>query len=311
MNIKNIAKLSGYSTSTVSRYLNDGKVSKKAKEKISKIIEETGYIPLDSARDMRGKSNKIMIIVQRINSVSASRLLDKLINNIKKEGFTPVIYTTNFNKDEEINNIKYAKAHKYYGVIVYAHSEFLDDYEEFKHMNLIILSQYSNKFKYINYNSEDIFYELTKNVYENNFIKNIVSVGVDQNDIGLLKRVEGTKKYCKEKNIAFSTLNSTFDNPNIKIDNKPNKTYYCCVTDAIAIDLMLKLNSLGYKMREDYFISGVGDYPESKILDLTTIQTDFDDLAKKTIHMLINKDSNSIVANKNIINVKIIYRKST
>ncbi len=43
MNINEIAKLSGVSRATVSRYLNDGYVSEEKKEKIRKVIEETGY----------------------------------------------------------------------------------------------------------------------------------------------------------------------------------------------------------------------------------------------------------------------------
>ena len=50
MNINEIAKLAGVSRTTVSRYLNDGYVSEEKKEKIRKVIQETGYQPSAQAQ---------------------------------------------------------------------------------------------------------------------------------------------------------------------------------------------------------------------------------------------------------------------
>ena len=49
MNINEIAWLAGVSRTTVSRYLNNGYVSEEKKEKIRKVIEETGYQPSTQA----------------------------------------------------------------------------------------------------------------------------------------------------------------------------------------------------------------------------------------------------------------------
>lgn len=58
MNINEIAKLAGVSRTTVSRYLNDGYVSEEKKEKIRKVIQETGYQPSAQAQMLRTKKNK-------------------------------------------------------------------------------------------------------------------------------------------------------------------------------------------------------------------------------------------------------------
>ncbi|MEJ7483044.1 helix-turn-helix transcriptional regulator, partial [Staphylococcus warneri] len=52
-NIDDIAKLAGVSKSTVSRYLNDGSVSMKTKEKLDKIIQEHDYQPNQFAQSLR------------------------------------------------------------------------------------------------------------------------------------------------------------------------------------------------------------------------------------------------------------------
>ena len=43
MTIKEIAQLAGVSSAAVSRYLNGGYVSGEKKDKIRRVIEETGY----------------------------------------------------------------------------------------------------------------------------------------------------------------------------------------------------------------------------------------------------------------------------
>lgn len=55
MNITKIAQLCGVSKTTVSRFLNNGYVSKENKEKIQKVIDETGYVPSSYAKQLRTK----------------------------------------------------------------------------------------------------------------------------------------------------------------------------------------------------------------------------------------------------------------
>ena len=76
MNINEIAKLAGVSRATVSRFLNDGYVSEDKKEKIRKVIEETGYKPSAQAQTLRTKkTNLIGVIIPKINSASISRMV--------------------------------------------------------------------------------------------------------------------------------------------------------------------------------------------------------------------------------------------
>ena len=55
MTIKEIAQLAGVSSAAVSRYLNGGYISEEKKEKIRKVVEETGYQPSAQARMLRPK----------------------------------------------------------------------------------------------------------------------------------------------------------------------------------------------------------------------------------------------------------------
>ena len=68
-NISDIAKLAGVSKSTVSRFLNNGSVSNKTKEKLTKIIKEYDYQPNQFAQSLRARrTNLIGAIIPRMNS---------------------------------------------------------------------------------------------------------------------------------------------------------------------------------------------------------------------------------------------------
>ena len=56
MKISEIAKLAGVSSAAVSRYINGGSISEEKKQKIKKVIEETGYVPNLTARSLRHAS---------------------------------------------------------------------------------------------------------------------------------------------------------------------------------------------------------------------------------------------------------------
>ena len=76
MNINEIAQLAGVSRATVSRYLNEGYVSAEKRERIRKVIRETGYHPSNSAQTLRSrKTNFIGVIIPKINSDSIGKMV--------------------------------------------------------------------------------------------------------------------------------------------------------------------------------------------------------------------------------------------
>lgn len=75
-NIRTIAKKSGYSASTISRFLNkSGYVSDKACKEIQRIIDEMDYVPNAIARDLsKGKSFTIGVVVPHMRAPFFSEL---------------------------------------------------------------------------------------------------------------------------------------------------------------------------------------------------------------------------------------------
>lgn len=87
MTIREIAQLAGVSNAAVSRYLNGGYVSGEKKERIKKVIQETGYQPSMQARTLRTKKACLVgVVVPKINSESISRVTEGVGQVLSERG---------------------------------------------------------------------------------------------------------------------------------------------------------------------------------------------------------------------------------
>jgi LacI family transcriptional regulator len=98
-NLKDVAKLAGVSTATVSRVINNkGYVSEKTKRKVTKAISELNYLPAKTARFLakKGQTHNVAII-------SGERVLDS-ISSHPDEFYTVVVKgITDFAKKHRLN----------------------------------------------------------------------------------------------------------------------------------------------------------------------------------------------------------------
>ena len=97
--IKDIARLSGYSISTVSRVLNNtGRISLKTREKILKIAKENNYSQNIIAKGMRKGSLAIIgILVPDITNPYYASIVKKCEQNFFKEDYLTIVCNTERN----------------------------------------------------------------------------------------------------------------------------------------------------------------------------------------------------------------------
>ena len=121
MNINEIARLAGVSRTTVSRYLNNGYVSEEKKEKIRKVIEETGYQPSTQAQMLRTKKTKLVgVVLPKINSDTISREVAGISDVLAKRGYQIILANTNNDIEEELKSLSLFRDNQVDGVIFIA-----------------------------------------------------------------------------------------------------------------------------------------------------------------------------------------------
>jgi LacI family transcriptional regulator len=124
--LKDVAKLAGVSTATVSRVINNkGYISEKTKRKVMKAISELNYLPAKTARFLakKGQTHNVAII-------SGERVLDS-ISSHPDEFYTVVVKgITDFAKKHRLNThfMKMEKAEYIYDGYLLLGGEITDNY---------------------------------------------------------------------------------------------------------------------------------------------------------------------------------------
>ena len=119
MTIKEIAQLAGVSSAAVSRYLNGGYVSGEKKDKIRKVIEETGYQPSAQARILRTKRACLVgVVVPKINSESISRITAGIESVLSTRGYQMLLASTDNDPAKELTYLKLFESYPVDGIIL-------------------------------------------------------------------------------------------------------------------------------------------------------------------------------------------------
>lgn len=118
--IKDVAKKTGFSKSTVSRVLmGNPNVSEKTREQITQALEDMRYSRNEIARSMVAGSIKIILVIVgdilNLFYARSIRILEKLLY---EAGYMTVVCNSEFNNNKEYRYIQMAKEFRFAGVIL-------------------------------------------------------------------------------------------------------------------------------------------------------------------------------------------------
>lgn len=108
VSINDVALAAGVSIATVSRFLNGqlNRMSDKTAKKIQTIIDEMEYVPNAAARQLMTKNSKmIAVVVANIDDYFSSELFKGIGAIAITEGYTPVLFDANDDKQQELDLI--------------------------------------------------------------------------------------------------------------------------------------------------------------------------------------------------------------
>ena len=120
INIFDIAKKSGYSTSSVSRTIsNPSSVSEKTRVKITSIIKKMGYVHNSLAGSLKsGKSGFIIAIIPTLRDSIFTDYIRAIKEQLRKKGYQLLIGVTDYNLEREEEIIRKFLSYKPEGIII-------------------------------------------------------------------------------------------------------------------------------------------------------------------------------------------------
>ena len=99
----------------------NGYVSVEARDKIKKVLDETGFTPQRQAKGMRTKkTNLIGVIVPKISSETPSRVVEGITEILSPNGYDILIANTNLSIEKELEYLNIFKSNQVDGIIFMA-----------------------------------------------------------------------------------------------------------------------------------------------------------------------------------------------
>ena len=117
--IKDIARICGVGVSTVSRAINNHPdINPETRKQIQSVIEEYGYIPNNSARNLkRTESNAVAILINGITNPLFNRMIKVFDEKMKRNKLTMILQQVNYEEDEVAVALELIKEKRLKGII--------------------------------------------------------------------------------------------------------------------------------------------------------------------------------------------------
>ena len=302
--IKDIAEQAGVAKSTVSRYLNNGSVSPKTKEKIDEIVLKTGYRPNTFARSLKAqKTNMIGVIIPRLDSVSSNEVLSGIDSKAHEKGYQLIITNANQQAEREIEDIYTLAKQRVDGVIFLAkeistaHRKAIAEVE----IPFLVLGQETDKIPSIVHDDFGAGKKIAHHALELghlDFLYFTVSsadkaVGRDRYD-GFIQEVSRNKE-SRVKKVETSFKPREAYTIAMKELKNSKATFLVGATDTIALAVMKAAHDLNISVPYEVSVAGYGGYDLLSYVSpaLTTIKYPYyqiGHLAIETLEKMIKKE---------------------
>lgn len=118
--IRDIAKVSGVSRTTVSRVLNNsGYVKEETREKVEAAINELNYTPNAIARSLStSKTNTIGVVVPEINDPFFGQIVKGISQEADKAGLNIILFNTDNKDTKEVKSLQLLKEQRIQGILL-------------------------------------------------------------------------------------------------------------------------------------------------------------------------------------------------
>lgn len=324
--IKDIARICGVGVSTVSRAINNHPdINPATRKQIQEVIDQYGYIPNNSARNLkRTESNAVAILIKGITNPLFNSMIKVFDEKLKRNRLTMILQHVNYEEDEIAIALELIKEKRLKGIIFlgcnYYHPE-----GELQKINVpfvlstvgsIFEDEDSTRYSHVTVDDMKESYKATEYLIHMGH-KNIAIISAEERDSsvgrlrmqGYLKALKDHKITAKEKLICqvsddmehYSMLNGYITTKRL-IESEEPFTAVFATSDLMAAGVYRALMEAGRRIPEDVSVLGfdgieLGDYLHPK---LTTLAQPVEQLALATFELL--KDMiDEQCGNKNLI----------
>ena len=307
--IKDIARESGYSISTVSRVLNHrSDVSPDAKKKIEETVRKFNFVPNNNAKHLKQNNSKaIGVLVKGTSNMLFASIAEEIQRMIEKTEYTLVVSYIDEDADEVEQAVLLCRERKPLGLLFLGgNPEHFEQGFEKVDVPCVLVTNRANTTKFENLSSvatDDIAGArcAVDALFEAGHKKIGILGGNLEKSHTSRQRFNGCKKsfeaHSQEMNadLCYEKSRFSFDSAyramGRLVEKYPDLTAVFAMSDVTAIGAIRALRDRGYRVPEDISVIGfdgiaLADYYNPK---LTTIKQQYQILATRSVEILFGQ----------------------
>ncbi|MEX2785555.1 LacI family DNA-binding transcriptional regulator [Streptococcus sp. H49] len=301
--IKDIAELSGVSVATVSRVINNnGRFSDETRQKVLKVIEETGYRMNYSAKSLRmNRSYTIGIIIPDITNYFFSKITELIEQELFALGYSTIICNTARSAEKEASYLKMLDSKGVDGLIIISGSEkFSFHSSSGKHIPYVCIDRQPDKLSETIFIASDHFdgaYQATDYLLAHGCQHPLLLTHQRKSSSGT-NRLQGFKEALAEHHITFrADQHQLFFDPHRSdsqeavlrfLDAHPDIDGIFALNDFLALEF-LSLLSRHKRSLKNIQLIGFDDIPAAACASpsLSSIRQNIEQLAHLSVEKLL------------------------
>lgn len=327
--IKDIAKKTGLSITTVSRVLNKKsekyRIAKKSQQVVEAAALELNYVANHFAANLKsGKSNTIGLIIPSLSNPFFANIASNINSEVRKYGYTTIIADSDENVEIEKLELQQFVSRNIEGLIIIPCGKEMEHIKQVyeKGLPLVLLDRYFEGLE-IPFVSTDNFegaYMATKLLIDHGHKSILCIQGVTDSTPNRM-RVKGFKQAMKNAGIEdFKVVGDAFSFENgyletkMLLQNKVRPTAIFTLSNTIAMGCLKAIKEENLRIPQDISIITFDDhlYLDYLATPITCVAQPIDVICKlamkNLMSTLINKEKSSV--KQVILKPEIKYRKS-
>ncbi len=306
LTIVDIARLSGVSVSTVSRVLNrHPDVSAGTRDRVLRVIDRHGYIPNNSARNLKRESMKaVAVVVKGFSNPLFTAMLAIIQQELERNGYTLLIAQVETSQDEVSAAISLCKEKKPRGLIFmggnFRHAR---DTLALLETPFVMLTMTMHNtmdremFSSVTIDDRAAGYNIVNVMLEGGHTR-LAAIGSNADDISISRlRIEGFRAAKRERNLPDEDAQIAYAGgfshaagyaAATSLLKRAKFTCLFCISDILAFGALRALHDAG--KTGDISVIGFDGIEEGRyyIPSLATIKQPEEEMAHESVRILLN-----------------------
>lgn len=304
--IKDVARLAGVSTTTVSHVINKTRfVAEATQEKVLEAVKELNYAPSAVARSLKCNTTRtIGMLVTQSTNLFFSEVIDGVESYCYRQGYTLILCNTGGIYEKQRDYIRMLAEKRVDGILVMCSdltqelSEMLESHADIPKVIMDWGPEASKADKIID-NSELGGYLATKYLIDRGH-KDIACLSGHLNKLACQERITGFRRAMAEANLEVNDnwiLEGNFEcdtavlaaDKIIAMDKMPTAVF--CFNDTMALGLMSRLQQKGVRVPDDISVIGYDNIELAEYFSppLTTIHQPKRRVGKNAFEILLER----------------------